>query len=232
MLVEKSPSISVIIPARNEADKIRLTIKSLIDNKPAGIGDAEIIVVDDASVDETSEVAQKAGATKVVRLSRHSGKGAALRRGVEEASGEIFLFVDADLSETAKGLWKILEPILDGEADMTIAAPPPDPTGGGFGFVKLFSAWAIKITTGFEPTAPLSGQRALKRSLLERVRIADGYAVETALTIDALKTGFRVKEVQISFGHRTLGKSWRGFAHRARQFWDIFWAVLPRLLSF
>ncbi|MCX7967974.1 MAG: glycosyltransferase family 2 protein [Armatimonadetes bacterium] len=223
--------VSVIIPARNEADKIGLTIKSLIETKPPEIGDTEIVVVDDASTDETSEVARKAGATKVVKLSRHGGKGAALRCGVEETGGEILLFVDADLGETAKVLWEILKPIIDDEADMTIAAPPPDPKGGGFGFVKRFSAWAIKTATGFQPKAPLSGQRALKRSLLKQIRIADGYAVETAMTIDALKAGFRVKEVPIVFGHRTLGKSWRGFIHRAKQFCDIFWAVLPRLLK-
>ncbi|MCS7265043.1 MAG: glycosyltransferase family 2 protein [Armatimonadetes bacterium] len=231
MQAEKSPFVSVIMPARNEADKIGLTIKSLIENKPEEIGEAEIVVVDDASNDETSEEAKKAGATKVVKLSRHRGKGSALRFGVEGARGEILLFIDADLGETAKSLWQILKPIIDDEADMTIAAPPPDPEGGGFGFVKRFSAWAIKTLAGFEPKAPLSGQRALKRSLLKQIRIANGYAVETAMTIDALKAGFRVKEVPIVFGHRTLGKSWRGFIHRAKQFWDIFWAVLLRLLK-
>lgn len=231
MQAQNFPNISVIIPARNEADKIALTIKSLMESKPIEIGDAEIVVVDDASIDETSEEAKRAGATKVVRLSRHRGKGAALKRGIEEARGEILLFVDADLGETAKNLWQLIKPILEGEADMTIAAPPPDPEGGGFGFVKGFSAWAIKTATGFKPSAPLSGQRALKRSVLKRVCIAEGYAVETALTIDALREGFRIKEVPIPFVHRALGKSWRGFAHRAKQFWDIFWAVLPRFLK-
>ncbi len=231
MSAQKRLPISVIIPARNEADKIGLTIKSLIESKPLEIGDLEIIVVDDASVDETSKEAKDAGATKVLRLSRHCGKGAALRQGVEEARGEILLFVDADLGETAKNLWQLVNPILNDEAEITIASPPPDPIGGGFGFVKRFSAWAIKTATGFNPSAPLSGQRALKRSILEQVCIADGYAVETVLTIDALKAGFRVKEIPIAFGHRTLGKSWRGFVHRAKQFLDIFWAVLPRLLN-
>ncbi|MFN4181057.1 MAG: hypothetical protein ACK4I8_12140, partial [Armatimonadota bacterium] len=136
---------------------------------------------------------------------------------------------DADLGETASGMWELVKPVINGETDMAIAAPPPDPVGGGFGFVKGFSAWAIRVTTGFKASAPLSGQRALKRSLLERLSIAEGYAVETALTIDAIRAGFRVSEVSVPLKHRALGKSWRGFLHRAKQFRDIFVAILPRL---
>jgi len=222
--------ISVVIPARNEADRIALTLQALLKSKPEEFGDVEIVVVDDASEDETSKMAKEAGATKVIRLNRHGGKGTALRKGVEESEGDLVLFVDADLGETAINMWQLLTPVFKGEADMAIAAPPPDPSGGGFGLVKKFSAWAIRKTTGFEPSAPLSGQRAIRREVLERVSIANGYAVETALTIDAIKAGFRVVEIPITFGHRALGKSWRGFLHRAKQLWDIFLAVLPRLL--
>jgi glycosyltransferase involved in cell wall biosynthesis len=222
--------ISVVIPARNEADRIALTIQALLESKPERFTDAEIIVIDDASKDGTSKIAERSGVTKVIRLDRHSGKGAALRKGVEEAGGDVILFVDADLGETAGNVWRIVVPVVDGKADMAIATPPPDPSGGGFGFVKKFAAWAIRTITGFNPTTPLSGQRAIRREVLERVSIANGYAVETALTIDAIKAGFRVVEVTTNFGHRALGKSWRGFLHRAKQFWDIFWAVLPRLL--
>ena len=222
--------ISVIIPARNEADRIALTIQALLESKPERFTDVEIIVVDDASEDETSKIAERSGATKVIRLNRHGGKGAALRKGFEEAKGDVILFVDADLGEMAGNIWRIVEPVVRGEADMAIAAPPPDPFGGGFGLVKKFSAWAIRTITGFKPTAPLSGQRAIRREVLERVSMANGYAVETALTVDAIKAGFRVVEVTTNFGHRSLGKSWRGFLHRAKQFWDILWAVIPRLL--
>jgi hypothetical protein len=126
-------------------------------------------------------------------------------------------------------MWDLAKVVISGETDMAIAAPPPDPAGGGFGFVKRFSAWAIKVTTGFKASAPLSGQRALRRCVLKRVSIAEGYAVETALTIDAIKVGFRVKEVPVHLSHRAFGKSWLGFLHRAKQFWDIFRATLPRL---
>lgn len=223
--------VSVILPARNEADRIAQTIQALLKGKPEEISDAEIIVVDDASEDGTSEVARLAGATKVIRLDRRGGKGSALEKGMKEAEGEVFLFVDSDLGETAGRMWELVIPVMRGEADMTIAAPPPDPSGGGFGFVKKFSAWAIELTTGFRPSAPISGQRAISGKVLERISLEKGYAVETALTIDAIRAGFRVVEIPVPFKHRALGKSWRGFLHRAKQFWDILWAVLPRILN-
>ena len=232
------PFVSIIIPARNETDRIAPTIAALKRAAERSGLAWELIVVDDASDDDTAVVAAQAGATKVFRLSRPSslaprpfGKGAALRRGIAEAKGEILLFVDADIGDDAEKFWTLVEWVRRGDADMAIAAPPPDPKGGGFGIVKTFAAWAIRKATGFQPQAPLSGQRALCRTVLERLQIADGYAVETALTIDALRARFRVVEVPIPFGHRALGKSWRGFLHRAKQLWDIAKAVLPRLLS-
>ncbi|MFA0730612.1 MAG: hypothetical protein LKKZDAJK_000800 [Candidatus Fervidibacter sp.] len=226
-----APLISIIIPAHNEADRIAQTIAALRRAAERSGWAWELIVVDDASEDDTATVAAQAGATKVFRLSRPFGKGAALRRGIAEAKGDIVLFADADIGDDAEKFWTLVECVRRGDADMVIAAPPPDPKGGGFGIVKTFSAWAIRKATGFQPQAPLSGQRALRRTVLERLQIADGYAVETALTIDALRAHFRVVEVPIPFGHRALGKSWQGFLHRAKQLWDIAKAVLPRLLS-
>lgn len=226
-----APFVSVIIPARNEADRIAQTIAALRRAAAQGGLAWELIVVDDASDDDTATIAAQSGANKVLRLPHPCGKGAALRRGIAEAKGDIVLFVDADIGDDAEKFWTLVECVQRGDADVAIASPPPDPKGGGFGIVKAFSAWAIKRATGFQPQAPLSGQRALRRTVLKRIQIADGYAVETALTIDALRANFRVVEVPIAFGHRALGKSWQGFFHRAKQLWDIAKAVLPRLLS-
>ncbi|GBD00104.1 Glucosyl-3-phosphoglycerate synthase [bacterium HR17] len=226
------PQLSILIPAHNESDRIGATVTAIRHVAEHSGLTWELIVVDDGSTDGTADIAQAAGATKVVRLRQRRGKGAALRRGLAEATGEIVLLVDADLGDDAASLGALLRPLLDGVADMAIAAPPPDPHGGGFGIVKTFSAWAIRTLTGFQPTAPLSGQRAVRRTVLERITLADGYGVETALTIDTLWAGVRVVEVPIGFRHRALGKSWQGFWHRAKQLRDIVCALLPRLARF
>jgi hypothetical protein len=90
--------------------------------------------------------------------------------------------------------------------------------GGGFGFAVGFSRWAIGRRTGHEPNAPISGQRALKPELLRAVvPFAPGFGMETAMTIDALRAGFRLVEVELDLEHRATGRSLRGFLHRFRQ---------------
>lgn len=227
--------VSILIPARNEADRIKATVSALremiVQLNEAGFPfTVEIIVIDDASKDGTAEGAKEAGATRVIRLPHRRGKGGALRAGLKEARGDILFFVDADLGESGGELGEVLAAVLRGTSDMAIAAPPPDPEGGGFGVVQKFSRWMIKRLTGFEAKAPLSGQRAIKREVLTRVKVAEGYGVETALTIDALWEGFRVIEVSVPFRHRAFGKSLKGFMHRAKQLWDILKALMPRVL--
>jgi hypothetical protein len=109
----------------------------------------------------------------------------------------------------------------------TMKAPPGHK--GGFGVVMTLSRWAIRRYGGLEVTAPLSGQRAIRRKLLEDVGGFEmGFGVETALTIDALRKGYRIVEVPLPLTHRVTGRDWRGFVHRARQFADILRAVWKR----
>ncbi len=79
-------------------------------------------------------------------------------------------------------------------------------------------------------TAPMSGQRAITRKLLQSIGgFETRFGVETALTIDALRKGYRVVEIPLPLQHRATGRDLRGFLHRGRQFWDIVRAVLKRL---
>jgi hypothetical protein len=132
------------------------------------------------------------------------------------------LLADADLGVSAAGLSGLLDEVLAGRADLAIASFPTL-GGGGFGIVKRFSARAIGALCGFEAREPLSGQRAITAACLEAVRpLAGGFGVETAMTIDAVRAGFRVAEIPIEhLTHRATGRSWRGFLHRGRQGADI-----------
>src|SRR5205823_4039028 len=104
-------------------------------------------------------------------------------------------------AEIARGL---LEPVLTGKEDLTIAAPPPAGSSG-FGLVEGLSRRGIRALTGKAMTRPLSGQRALRRDVLAGVRIAQRFGVETAMTIDALRAGFRVVEIPLEFEHSRTG---------------------------
>lgn len=222
------PALSVIIPACNEADRIADTVQAV----RAVLPGAEIVVVDDGSTDGTGAAAKRAGATSVLVNERNLGKGRSLERGIAAAQGEVLLFLDADLGESAGGATPLLSPVLEGRADMTIAVLPAAKSKGGFGFVVRTAGWGIRRCTGFVARAPVSGQRAVRREVLAAVGgLACGYGIETALTIDALNHGFRVVEVEVPLRHRETGRNLQGFLHRGKQWRQIVRALVPRLVQ-
>jgi glycosyltransferase involved in cell wall biosynthesis len=218
-------TVSAIIPARNEAARIAETLESL--KMVAGID--QIIVVDDGSIDDTASVAEAHGAD-VLRLPRSQGKGGAMNAGVRASHGEALLFLDADLGRSSEEASLLLGPVIAGDADMTIAEfTASGRKGGGFGLVVGLARAGIHSLTGRTMRAPISGQRALKREVWEKVGgIAPGFGAEVALTVDAIKAGFRVLEVPTKMTHRVTGNDWQGIRHRARQFAHVARALLKR----
>ena len=221
-------TVSIIIPALNEADRIGDTVRAV--GTLAGV--TEVVVVDDGSSDETAQVAERAGASQVVVNDRNLGKGRSLMRGVDASEGEVLLFVDADLGSTASLAEPLLAPVLEDRADMTVAVLPTAKKRGGFGFVLWTAEWAIRKCTGFSPRAPLSGQRAIRREVLDRIGgLAGGFGIEAALTIDALQSGARVLEVDVPFEHRETGRDLAGFLHRGKQWRQVVKPLIPRVVK-
>jgi glycosyltransferase involved in cell wall biosynthesis len=190
-------------------------------------------VVDDGSTDQTGRVARAAGA-KVVRHSRNRGKAAAMETGAEavrllDGDARHLLFLDADLAGSAQAAAALAGPVRAGEADMTIAAFTNRVKLAGHGIVVRLSRDGIRRATGFEATQPLNGQRCLTREAFEAARpLAHGFGVETALTIDLIRKGFRVVEVEVDMAHRATGSDWRSQLHRARQLRDVALALATR----
>lgn len=206
--------VSVIIPAYNEADSISKTLASI--NKISEVD--EILVVDDGSKDNTVKLARQAG-VKVLALETNLGKGGALNKGLEKVEGDIIALVDADLGSTAIDVRKLIMPVLEGKADMTIAKFPRAKKKGGFGLVKGLARGGIKFFTGLEMDSPLSGQRVLTRQVLKDIGyFASGYGVEVGLTIDVARKGYTVREVEVNMTHAETGRDLKGFMHRGKQF--------------
>jgi hypothetical protein len=229
-----SGDVAIVIPAKNESDRIQATVKAA-----AGLPGADmLIVVDDGSADDTGFVAENAGAI-VLRHARSRGKGAALETGAEavgllERSEERelprhLLFLDADLAESAAHAAPLVQPVRDGQADMTIAVFSERVRAGGHGFVVTLSGSGTRRATGWLPAQPLNGQRCLTRAAFEAARpLAPGWGVETGMTIDLLRLGLRVTEVEVPMAHRVTGGDWHAQLHRARQFADVAWALAVR----
>jgi glycosyltransferase involved in cell wall biosynthesis len=226
--------VAVVIPARDEADRIQATVTAA-----AGLaGVALVIVVDDGSNDGTAAVAQRAGAV-VTRHGRNLGKGAAMETGAEAARvvdqrehrdrPRHLLFLDADLAETAAQAGPLIDPVLAGKADMTIAVFSTTVKLGGHGLVVGLSGAGIHRATGWRPVQPLNGQRCLTRAAFEAARpLARGWGAETGLTIDLLRKGFRVTEVEVELAHRATGTGMRAQLHRAHQLTDVARALAVR----
>ncbi len=206
--------VSVLIPAHNEEKNIFETVAAV--SKIIEVN--EIIVIDDASVDNTAQLAVDAGAL-VISLPKNLGKGGALNKGLEKVTGDVIALVDADLGPTAADVKKLLAPVLADRADLVIAKFPKARRKGGFGLVKGLARKGIKYFTGLEVAAPLSGQRVMKRKVIEVLGGFDsGYGVEVGMTIDAARQGFRIIEVEVNMAHAETGRDLPGFLHRGKQF--------------
>ena len=218
----------MIVAARNEVERIPVTIAALREALPSAV----VWVADDASTDGTTEAAMAAGA-RVVSRRRPHGKGGNVSAAADAAlSGEppsrLVLLCDADLGGTAKELGALVDAVEHDECDLAIAAFKVR-GGGGFGVAVGFARWAIRRRSGYEARAPLSGQRAMKAEVLRSLLpLAAGFGLETGMTIDAVRAGWRINELELDLAHRATGRTLAGFAHRARQLLGSARAYLAR----
>ena len=235
----RAATVAAIIPAYNESERIGATVRAAAQIPHVDM----VVVVDDGSSDDTRAVALAAGA-KVVTRKRNGGKayamqtGAAVVRAYETAHAEpvgfpserrSLLFLDADLQDSALACAPLVDPVLSGEVDLTIATLPPQPGAGGFGFVTGLGRKVILELTGWEAKQPLSGQRCITREAFEAVLpLAKGWGVEVGMTIDALRAGYKLREVECDLHHRATGNDLRGYLHRAAQYRDVWLAAHAR----
>ncbi len=229
------PDTFVIVTAYNEADLIGATLAALAASLPAGA----IYLADDGSRDATAEIARAAGA-RVVSSGSVIGKGAAATLAAEAAladlragAGEgetpaVFLLCDGDLGDSAAVLEALVRAIAGGEADIAVASFAKR-VGGGLGLGLGFARWAIRRRCGLRTVAPISGQRALSaRALQDVLPFAHGFGMEVGMTIDAVRAGHRLVEVELNLSHRASGRTLAGFAHRGAQLLDFARVYLSR----
>lgn len=216
--------ISALVPVYNEEDRIEETIETIKNSKYI----KEVFVVDDGSKDNTAIKARDAGA-KVLKLDRNRGKGYALKYGLDRIidKNEIIIFLDGDLRASHDDIDKLIEPVIQRECDVSIAKFLSSKKKGGFGFVKLLAKKGIEFYTNESIDCGLSGQRAFRTQVLRIFKeIPSRYGVEVGMTIDILKSGYVIKEIEVSMGHRETGRNLNGFIHRGRQFYQILWTLI------
>jgi glycosyltransferase involved in cell wall biosynthesis len=225
---ESAAGRMVIVAAHDEAARIGATLDALTEALPG----ARLLVADDASTDGTAEVAMGKGAW-VVSRGRPHGKGANVSAAAQAAIGEFageatVLLCDADLGDSAGSLRELVEAVERGDCDLSVGAFA-DPARGGFGIALGYARRAVERACGARLTAPLSGQRAMRLETLRHlIPFADGWGIETGMTIDAVRAGYRIREIELPLKHRATGRTPAGFTHRALQLRDIRRAVRSR----
>lgn len=195
--------LSVVMPAYNEGASIERVLGMVGMQLP----EAELIVVDDASKDDTAAIAERCGAT-VIRQPYNKGNGAAVKAGIRAARGEVVLLLDADGQHDPADLPRILAPI--GQYDLVVAARSRASNaswtrGAGNAALNRFATYL----TGMEVQDLTSGFRAFKRDrIMEFIHLLPNrYSYPTTSTMAFIKAGYSVKFVPIAAQQRIGGAS-------------------------
>ena len=199
--------LSVVIPVYNERD----TIRQICDAVRAVNIDKEIILVDDFSTDGTREIIRQLAdeTTKVIFHDRNMGKGAALRTGFKNVTGDIVVVQDADLEYDPSQYPKLIQPILDGKADVVYGSRF---VTGDYRRVLFF--WHMvgnnlltllsNMLTNMNLTDMETCYKIFRREILEKITIEeDRFGFEPEITAKIAKLDVRIYETGISYSGRT-----------------------------
>jgi len=198
-----SANISVIIPAKNEGKNIDKLI-SMLKRSYTGF---EIIVIDDGSTDDTAVVAKNAGA-KVYSHPYNIGNGAAIKSGIRMASGDVLVFMDADLQHNPEDIKTMLSYFPD--YDMVVGArSKKDQASLGRALGNKVYNWLASYVARFKVEDLTSGFRAIKSDIAQQFLylLPNTYSYPTTLTLAVLRTGRTLKYVPIKVEVRKAGKS-------------------------
>lgn len=206
-MAEACPPTTVLIACYNEAPVIGEVVRAALRAMP----DGEVLVVDDGSDDGTDRAAGAAGA-RVLRLEKNVGKGAAIRRGLSEARGEVIVLIDGDGQDDPTEIPALLAPLRDG-ADLVVgsrfigrfepgAITPVNHWGNRFltGVINLLFATSLTDTQ--------AGFKALRAETLRRIQPrAHYFDIEVDVLLGVLRCGGKVVEVPVRRAARRHGSS-------------------------
>lgn len=205
-LEHRNNKIAVLIPCYNE----EVTIHKVVSDFKRELPDADIYVYDNNSSDNTSKLAKDAGA--IVRFESRQGKGNVVRQMFRDIDADCYLMVDGDDTYPAESARELCEPILNGEADMTVGDRLSNGTyaeenkrafhGFGNDLVRAMIKWIY----GYSFDDVMTGYRAFSRPFVKTFPVmSEGFQIETEISIHAVDRRWRIKDVPIVYRDRPEG---------------------------
>ncbi|MFH2112146.1 MAG: glycosyltransferase family 2 protein [Candidatus Bathyarchaeota archaeon] len=206
----EKPRVSAVIPAFYEEKTIGEVVQGCLPH----VG--EVLVVDDGSGDDTAVNAESAGA-RVIRLPRNMGVLKAVEKGLSEAGGDIIVTLDADGQHSPGDIPKLIQPIIDGEADLVMGVRPSFPH-----LSEKVITWVtcLRVPVGDAST----GFRAIRKETADKMRL-HGACLCGTFVLEAARNGARVKDVSITVAERKEGRR-RIQTRHIRQLLHVAWDVL------
>lgn len=205
-LEHRNNKIAVLIPCYNE----EVTIHKVVSDFKRELPEADIYVYDNNSSDDTSKLAKDAGA--IVRFEPRQGKGNEVRQMFRDIDADCYLMVDGDDTYPAESARELCEPILNGEADMTVGDRLSNGTyaeenkrafhGFGNDLVRAMIKWIY----GYSFDDVMTGYRAFSRPFVKTFPVmSEGFQIETEISIHAVDRRWRIKDVPIIYRDRPEG---------------------------
>jgi glycosyltransferase involved in cell wall biosynthesis len=210
-VASKSTRLSVVMPCYNEIDTID-TIVAMVLAQPF---DIELVIVDDGSRDGTRDALARLSAAdprvRVFLQERNQGKGAALRRGFREATGDIVLIQDADLEYNPNEYSRLIEPILQGKADVVYGSRFAGDSHRVLYYWHSVGNWMLttmsNIITDLNLTDMETCYKVFRRDVIQAIQLEeDRFGIEPEMTAKMSQLAVRIWEVPVSYNGRTYAE--------------------------
>jgi glycosyltransferase involved in cell wall biosynthesis len=215
--------IAVLIPCYNE----ELTISRVVSDFQGSLPEATIYVYDNASTDNTSKVATKAGA--LVFQEPNKGKGNVVRRMFADIEANIYVIVDGDDTYEASKCPEMIEQVVNNNLDMVVATRKTTNSGGEYRWGHVFGNWmltrSVSLIFGHGFTDMLSGYRVMSYRFVKSFPITSkGFEIETEMTVHALQVGASYQEIETMYDSRPEGSESK--LNTFKDGFRILWMIL------
>lgn len=197
----------IIIPAYNEEETVGKVIEE-ISRDIEGVDKVEVLVINDGSTDNTLEEAKKAGADKIISHKTNFGLGVTFRDGLEEAlkmDAGVIVNIDADFQYNGREIPKLIEPVINGRADIVLGDRQIDklehmPVSKKFG--NKIATWVVRRVTGLPIRDAQTGFRAFSKDAALRMNLTGDYTYVQETLIQAANKNLKIEQIPVEFRKR------------------------------